>query len=153
MSHNQKEELNIKQKEGRLKVCLWWTQDVWPRLLSRKDVLFQMLAMWSVGSFQLSASSQLHRAALPKNMLFPGQPTSSDQSLWEYKAQVISANAGQFQGTTYGTELSGVSQSFLRAALQFSLALYVILLLPLLSITAASYSMFSTPAPSQGLLP
>jgi len=36
MSHNQKKELNIKQKEGRLKVCLWWTQDVWPRLLSKE---------------------------------------------------------------------------------------------------------------------
>ena len=57
-----------------------------PDSFQRKDVLFQMLAMWSVGSLQQSASSQLHSVASPKNMLFPGQPTSGDQSLWEYKA-------------------------------------------------------------------
>lgn len=70
MSHNQKKELNIKLKEDRLKMCLWWTQDVWPRFLSRKDVLFQVLAVWSVGSLQLSASSELRRVASPKNMQF-----------------------------------------------------------------------------------
>ena len=134
-------------------MCLWWTQDVWPRFLSRKGVLFQVLAVWSVGSLQLSASSELHRVASPKNMLFPGQPMSSDQSLWEYKAQATSANAGQFQGMTYATELSGVSQSFLRIALQFSFSLHPILLPPLLSISAASQSVYSTPAPSQSLLP
>ena len=63
---------------------------------------------------------------------------SSDQSLWEYKAQATSANAGQFPGMTQATELSGVSQSFLRLALQFSFSLHPILLPPLLSISAAS---------------
>lgn len=68
-----------------------------------------MLAVWSLDSHQLSATSGYVSAVescLAQDHSFLWGPRSSDWSLWEVKGQGISGHAGQFQRVMYTTELS-----------------------------------------------
>lgn len=106
----------MKQKEGRLKVGLWWTGDVQPRSVSKKDVLAQMLAVWSVESLQLSAPSGFASAielSHPRTHPSLGSPLSVTGHCGS-KDQTTSVHAGQFQWAVYAAELSvGSAKAFL----------------------------------------